>query len=125
MYRYDEIDALIDDLDDVDEFKAPFRIKTRLPSTRIFPVTGGKVTVTTRSTRWDRPSACPIRSFTVRLWRNVDWWFDDNHGARTFPVVAGSHTETWTGLPAGDYYLEIDVGSTNPNCVLSGEIEVT
>ena len=123
MYRYDEIDALIDELDDVDEFKSTFRIKSRLPSTRIFPVTSGTVTVTV-SARWDRPSACPIRNYTIRLWRNVDWWFDDNHGAKTFPAP-GSHTAKWTGLPSGDYYLEIDTGSTNPNCVLSGDIEVT
>lgn len=126
MYSYDSADfadELLDDLDDIDEFKSTFRIKTRLASSRHFAVTSGTVTVTA-STRWNLPCVCPIRSYIVRLWRNVDWWFDEDKGARTFSIP-GPSTATWSGLSSGDYYLEIDVGSTNTTCVLSGDIEVT
>lgn len=121
VQRRDVLD--FDDGYDFDDFSAAFRIRQRLPQSRIFPVTSGTASVTS-SARWDRPAACPIRQYTITLWRNVDWWFDENLGTKTF-VIPGTTTATWTGLPSGNYYLEIYVGSTNPDCILLGNVTVT
>lgn len=117
------IDELMDELDELDEFTASFRIKQRLPSTRIFPVSSGTVSVTSTA-RWNWPARCPVKTYQMTLWRNVDWWFDDNKGTRTF-TVGTTGTQSWSGLESGDYYLEIYVPSGNPDCVLLGNITVT
>jgi hypothetical protein len=113
-----------DDLGAGDEFTGSFRIRTRLPQTRVFPVTSGSVSVTS-SPRWDRPSACPVRSYRMTLWRKTAFFLpDENEGSRTFPIP-GTATDTWTGLAPDSYYLEINVGNSNPSCILLGDITVT
>jgi hypothetical protein len=118
----DVLEDLLDDRYDVDAFSASFRIRQRLPKSRIFPVTSGTINVTS-SARWDRPSACQVRQYTITPHR-VGWVWDDDFEPKTF-VIPGTTNRTWSGLPQGDYYLEIFVGSSNPECILLGNVTVT
>ena len=111
--------------DEEEQFLARFQIRQRLPMSRLFPVSSGSVTV--RSTAgWDRPAQCAQRAstYSITLWRQVDWWWDENHGTKTFPT-RGTATATWSGLPSGTYYVELYVGNSDTNCILVGELDIT
>lgn len=127
MYQTFETDTLkfaFDEFDDVDEFVSTFRIRTRLPSSRLFPVTRGAVTVSS-SARWDRPASCPVRDYHIQLHKSESWYRPNrSFGSARFPISRAANF-TWNNLPSGNYYLEIWVGNTNPNCILLGDITVT
>ncbi len=122
----DELEA-IDTFDkgtESDSFTSSFRIRTRLPRSRIFPVTSGSVTVSSFA-RWDRPAACPIREYYIELRKSEPWYRpDQSFGSVRFPV-SRTASFIWRGLPSGNYYLEIWVANSNSNCVLLGDISVT
>jgi len=105
-------------------WRGSFDITNRLPESRKFSVTSGNVIVES-SARWDNPAACPASSsYQIRLWEEIDYWPDTSHGSNSYPVP-GTATHTWSSLPSGTYYLEIDWGNTNPNCRILGDINVT
>lgn len=105
-------------------FSSTISIRHAFLKSRNFSVSGGTVSVTINAS-WDRgPAHCSGTDFQVTLKKEVDFWFDDNFGTRNFPV-GSRHTETWSDLPSGTYYLEItrsdgDIG----HCILQGSIDV-
>jgi hypothetical protein len=117
-----QIDRELGSLNENASFASSFKITTRLPESRKFTVSTGTVSVTS-SAGWDRPSACPIRQYQIRLWKSGRV-YDDDLGAFTF-AIGGSATATWTNLSPGEYYLEITVNNGNPSCFLLGNITVT
>ncbi|HKR65185.1 MAG TPA: hypothetical protein VJZ00_15750 [Thermoanaerobaculia bacterium] len=50
--------------------------------------------------------------------------YDSEFGTCGFDPEQRS-TRTWSGLPAGDYYLRIWTSNTNPHCCLEGDIDVS
>lgn len=104
-------------------WKGIFDITTRLPESRKFSVSSGSVTVKS-SARWRRPASCPSSAnYTIRLWEDV-WGPDTGYGGKSYPVP-GTDTKTWSNLPNGTYYLEIDWGNTKPSCRIDGNLDVT
>jgi N-acetylmuramoyl-L-alanine amidase len=102
-----------------------FAIKIRLPSSRIFSVTRGAVTVEASAT-WSGYRTIPLASdFSITLWRNVDWGSDDDKGSVSFPTNGTTASSTWKDLSNADYYLEIYVGNTDPSYTLNGTVSVT
>lgn len=103
-----------------------FDITTRLPKSRVFTVTRGAVTVEASAT-WSGYRTIPLPpQFTIRLWKENSWWrSNDNKGGVTYPTTGTSATNTWSDLENGDYYLEIDVGNTDPAYRLRGNVSVT
>lgn len=109
-------------------WRGSFDITTRLPKSQEFSVSSGTVIVES-SARWKSSgagaAACPESSnYKIGLWEKVDWWFDTNHGYKTYPVP-GTATHTWASLPSGTYYLEIYYPNTNPYCRILGDLNVT
>ena len=124
QYRQDDLDFLLEDLAEEDFFSSSFSIRRQSLRSRIFSVSSGSATVTS-SARWDRPGSCSIREYSIGLRKSEPWYLpDQTFGSFRFPIP-GSASPTWSGLPTGNYYLEITVGNSNPYCVLLGDITVT
>lgn len=105
-------------------FSSTISINHRYLKSRNFSVSGGTVSVTISAT-WDRgPAHCSGTEFQVTL-RKDDLVFDDDLGTRNFPV-GSRHTETWSDLSSGTYYLEISRNDPEiGHCILQGSIDVT
>jgi hypothetical protein len=84
--------------------------------TRNFSVTGTSVTVVSHLA-WDRGN-CGSDEHWMTLWESGALLFSE--GTRSFTP---GHSETWTGLSPGTYYLMIH--HNNTRCCLTGSIGVT
>ena len=82
----------------------------------------GTVTVTCDG-HMDRPAACPIQVYSIELVAKGTV-IDSSKGVKTYPANGSNHGESWRGLPAGQYYLNIWIDNSNPNCHLIGTINV-
>lgn len=66
-------------------------------------------------------TVCPLKTYTVKLYRVVDWGFDDHIGNQTGNVGETSII-AWEYLQPGTYYFYI---TTNyPDCCLQGDVAV-
>lgn len=75
--------------------------------------------------QWDRPASCGSGSqFFMTLFRHRSVWWDANEGTKTLNVGTPD-AAVWSGLDEdSDYYFEIRSNNTNPNCCLTGSIDV-
>jgi hypothetical protein len=75
---------------------------------------------------WDRPATCgPGGTVSVTLKRSRSLIWDANEGERSLPV-GSTGSGSWSGLTAdADYYLEIRSANSNPNCCLTGTLDIT
>lgn len=103
-------------------FSSTVSLRHNLLYSRKFEASAGTVTVTCDAS-WDRGFAhCPSpREYSIKLIQSG--WFDSNQGSKVFPI-GRSHSESWSGLENGTYYLEISVNDHNPHCILMGSINV-
>jgi hypothetical protein len=95
---------------------------------RRFKVSQGGLRVSS-DTRWIGPTegaaSCETHHLTpYDVWlTQKDYVFDNNYGS--CPFYANRVTSrAWTGLPPDEYYLTLGTGNTNPNCCLTGTIDV-
>ncbi len=114
-------------------FTSTFAIRARLPETRHFQVpAGGAVVVTCTNPQFldaadgeevgSLPAGAGAPHMSINLHRSVDWGPDVGAETYSFPV-GSTHSETWSGLAAGTYYVEIWRGG-NTNFMVSSSITV-
>lgn len=89
------------------DFASSFAITARLPQTRLFPVAqGGSVRISVDA--HSEYTGVQGSRIWLLLHRSVENWFDSDIGSpRAFTIGGGPATFSWSGLEAGDYYLEI------------------
>ena len=110
-------------------FSGTVEICHSLLKTREFKVSKGGLKVDL-DTRWVGPDQGPASCETHRktpfgvTLNQKDWIFDDDYGSCEFNPE-GPSSRAWLGVPPDDYYLTIWTNNTNPNCCLTGDIEVS
>ncbi len=98
-------------------------------TSRPFKVTDGRLSVTINA-RWQAsdeyegtdPVRCGRETYRVTLVQS-GVVFDNEYGTRDYPTGV-PYTRTWEGLTPGTYRLVVWTNNTNPNCCLSGTIDV-
>ena len=110
-------------------FSSTVEICHSLLKTREFKVAKAGVRVNL-DTRWIGPdegaASCEThrrQPYNVTL-TEKGWLFDDDYGSCEFDPE-GPSSRAWLGVPPDDYYLTIWTNNTNPNCCLTGDIEVS
>ncbi len=103
-------------------FDSTIAIKHRYLKSREFQVDNGNVTLTSNA-QWDRGvEHCGSADYSVIL-HEKGMIYDSSYTEERFSVE-NSNTATWNNLPSGTYYITFHVPSTNPNCVLQGDVSV-
>lgn len=90
-------------------FPFDFSIKARLPESRKFYVSNGKVTVDSFADYEDDIRKMPVKPgnhYYIKLHRSIDWWPDEGYTSAKY-TTGRDQTYTWTGLESGNYYMEI------------------
>ena len=110
-------------------YHSTLRLSTRLVS-HGFMVGHGKSLIVTANGRWDRPTACRAPTYSITLHTVSSAVFGAELGAEVsaphyYPSTGATHQETWPGLTAGEYALEILSGQDDPHCTLAGEIAIS
>jgi Domain of unknown function (DUF4157) len=111
-------------------FSSTMEICHRLLRSRVFHVSQGGLAVTAdagwnSSPEWQGTDApvCGKKSYSITL-NQKGLIYDSEYGSCEFEMGSPA-SRIWTNLPEDDYYLDIWTNNTNPNCCLSGEIEVS
>ncbi|WP_437823689.1 eCIS core domain-containing protein [Tenacibaculum mesophilum] len=103
-------------------FDSTISIRHRYLKSREFQVSNGNVTLTSNA-QWDRGTDnCGSGNYWVIL-HEKGIIYDSSYDEKTFSVTR-SNTGNWSGLPDGTYYITFHVPSTNPHCVLQGDVSV-
>ena len=109
-------------------FSSTIDICHRLLKSRVFYVSQSSVEVAIDG-RWNGPSeggaSCEghrSSNYNVTLTQK-NMFFDQEYGSCDFAPGELS-TRSWSGLSPGNYYLVVWTNNTNPNCCLSGTIDV-
>ena len=104
-------------------FTSTISIKHRYLKSRVFAVNGSTVEVMINS-NWNPINCSKLTELNVTLTKSIDYWPDSEQSTKKFRI-GGSDTKTWNNLESGNYYLTFYfINNTNPNCELSGSIEV-
>ncbi|WP_346882214.1 hypothetical protein [uncultured Algibacter sp.] len=110
-------------LSEQSSFNSTISIKHRYLKSRVFSATGGTVAVTIDS-NWVPEGCSDLSHLNVYLTQEINWGIDDQKGTKLFRIGT-SDTQTWSGLPSGNYYLTFFfANNTNPHCELQGTIHV-
>jgi len=104
-------------------FTSTISIKHRHLKSRVFAVSGSTVEVMINS-HWNPINCSKLTELNVTLTKSIDYWPDSEQNTKKFRI-GGPDTKIWNNLESGNYYLTFYfVNNTNPNCELSGSIEV-
>ncbi|OEK08225.1 hypothetical protein A8C32_01815 [Flavivirga aquatica] len=104
-------------------FDSTISIKHRYLKSRVFSVTDGTVAVTIDS-NWIPEDCSKHTHLNVTLTQDIDWEVDSEKATKKFKIGTAD-TQTWSGLPSGNYYLTFFfINNTNPHCELRGTVKV-
>ncbi len=101
----------------------------RSPPSGFLTLTSSESQITvTSNIRWDRPKDCPDGgNFFITLHQKDRYlgFIDSDRGEQTF-AIGRTDIQSWPGLDAGaDYWLEIHSTNSNPNCCLTGTLDIS
>jgi hypothetical protein len=91
---------------------------------RDFIVPAHATITVTEDGHWDRPAPCGGPTYTVTLFRKFLGLVPQDLGARAHVASGVTHTEVWSNVAGGTYFLEIHTAQDNPGCNLIGSISV-
>jgi len=96
----------------------------RVGPTSFHVTQGGSVNAEVASTWTSKPTYTCKGSLAILILKKRSPPTDTLRG-KTFHAGASGQKAAWSALAAGDYDLTLDAMNDNPNCILSGNINIT
>ncbi len=104
-------------------FKSDFGLSKALFS-KPFRVRAHSTVVVTAKGKWTEPGKCHVPSFTITLYTASEKGPGRVVATRRFPTNGVAHVESWKGLEAGEYALELAAANDVSTCHLVGDVDI-